>query len=134
MSGGSGCETDALGKDAFGFFRPVKNLLFLAVAPLEDKPLAWHAVCLAAYLAAVAGVFRLAWGFLGGWKPALLAAAVWGLSPTCVSTALWMSAANISLGIALSACAFHFHERAAAKPSGLAGQPFWFSGVGHVVL
>ncbi|MCB1131651.1 MAG: hypothetical protein KDN05_11010 [Verrucomicrobiae bacterium] len=103
--------------DAFQFFRPVKNALFKACLPLRDHLAAIHWIGLAAYLAAALGVLRIASICLKpGWA-ALLAAAVWALGPTCVSTAIWLSCANISIGIVFAAVVFHFHERAVARDS-----------------
>ena len=109
--------TQIFGPDAFNFFRPVKNAIFHIAAPLKDNLLAWHCIGLAAYLAATAGVYRIAFICLGTPRPAWLATFIWALSPTCVSTAIWLSCANISVGIAFAACVFHFHERWAARPS-----------------
>lgn len=103
--------------DAFQFFRPVKNALFKVCLPLRDHLAAIHWVGLVAYLAATLGVLRIASICLKpGWA-ALLAAAVWALSPTCVSTAIWLSCANISIGIVFAAVVFHSHERAMARNS-----------------
>lgn len=115
--------TEIFNPDVFQLYRPVKNLVFLSAAPFSENLAAWHCFGLAAYLAAAIGVFRIAEICLGSRRPALLAAAVWALSPTCVSTVLWLSCANISLGLAFAAGAFHFHELAATrrKPGWLAG-------------
>lgn len=100
-----------LGIDAFYFFRPVKNLIFLLAAPWDQELPMWHAVGLVAYWAATLGVYRIARVCLDSRGSALIAAAIWALSPACVSTALWLSCANISLGIAFAGGWFHFHER-----------------------
>ncbi|MBC8125774.1 MAG: hypothetical protein H8M99_01320 [Gloeobacteraceae cyanobacterium ES-bin-144] len=105
------------GPDGFNFFRPVKNAIFSIAAPLKDNLLAWHSIGLATYLAATIGVYRIAYICLGSTRPAWLAAFCWALSPSCVSTAIWLSCANISLGIAFAACVFHFHERWATRQS-----------------
>lgn len=103
--------------DVFGYYRPVKNALFMIAAPLKTNIVAWHWLGLAAYLGATVGVFRIASICLGCGRMALLATCFWALSPSCVSTAVWLSCANISIGIIFAACAFHFHERAAEKSS-----------------
>lgn len=115
--------------DVFGFYRPVKNALFLFAAPYQNNLVAWHWIGLVAYLAAIAGVYRIVFICLGSARPALLAACLWALSPTCVSTALWLSCANISIGIVFAAGVFHFHERWATKPSigPLAASLFFFA-------
>ena len=101
--------------DVFGYYRPVKNALFMLAAPLKTNLVAWHWIGLAAYLGATIGVFRIASICLGCGPSALLATCVWALSPTCVSTAVWLSCANISIGIIFAACLFHCHERFVEK-------------------
>ncbi len=103
--------TDVFQPDAFFFFRPVKNALFMWAAALEANMLAWHWIGLVAYLAATLGIYRITTVCLESKRAALLATAVWALSPTCASTAIWLSCANISLGIALGSGMFYCHER-----------------------
>ncbi|MES2922285.1 MAG: hypothetical protein V4819_12105 [Verrucomicrobiota bacterium] len=109
--------TGVFAPDVFGYYRPVKNALFMIAAPLKDNIVAWHWLGLAAYLGATAGVFRIASICFGGGRMALLATCFWALSPSCVSTVVWLSCANISVGIIFAACVFHFHERLAVKSS-----------------
>ena len=115
--------------DVFGYYRPVKNALFMIAAPLKTNLVAWHWLGLAAYLGATVGVFRIASICLGSGRLALLATCFWALSPSCVSTAVWLSCANISIGIIFTACMFHFHERLAVKPSigSLVASMFFFA-------
>lgn len=103
--------TDIFQPDAFYFFRPVKNALFMWAAALGANMLAWHWIGLVAYLAAAVGIYRIAAICLESKRAALVAMAVWALSPTAASTAIWLSCANISLGIAFAAGMFHSHER-----------------------
>lgn len=103
--------TDIFKPDAFSFYRPVKNAIFALVSPWRESLVRWHIVGLACFLLATAGVHRIATIVLGAGLPAWIATSVWALSPTCVSTILWLSCANISLGIAFAGLAFHFHER-----------------------
>ncbi len=114
--------------DIFGFYRPVKNALFLAISPLSGNLPAWHIVGICAYLAAAAGVYRISSICLPSKRAAWLAACIWAISPTCVSTAIWLSCANISIGIMFAAGVFHFHERWATRPSflSLAASLFFF--------
>ena len=109
--------TEVFDIDVFSYFRPVKNALFKLVVPLEDNLVAWHWVGLIAYLGATAGVFRIATICLGTGLAAWLATCFWALSPSCVSTAVWLSCANISIGIIFAACMFNFHERWAERSS-----------------
>ena len=103
--------TDVFQPDVFGFYRPVKNALFMAAAPLQKNLMAWHLIGLIAYLAAIVAVYRIASIFLGSRRAAWIACCLWALSPTCVSTGVWLSSANISIGLVFTACVFHFHER-----------------------
>lgn len=121
--------TEIFQPDAFSFFRPVKNLMFMLAAPLVKNLVAWHWIGLIAYLAATAGIYRIASICLGKGRPALLATAFWALSPSCVSTVIWVSCANISIGIAMAACVFHFHESWATTFSkrALIGSVFFYA-------
>lgn len=103
--------------DAFNFYRPFKNAIFMIAAPLEKNLPAWHWIGVVAYLAATAGIYRITSICLKSCNTALLATAIWALSPTCASTAIWLSCANISIGLVFAACMFHFHERLADRPS-----------------
>lgn len=109
--------TEVFKPDAFNFYRPVKNAVFMLAAPLEKNLPAWHWIGLAAYLAATVGIYRITSICLKSRGTALLATAVWALSPTCASTAIWLSCANISIGLVFAAGVFHFHERLADRPS-----------------
>lgn len=108
---------EVFGVDVFGLYRPVKNALFAFAAPFASYPLAWHFIGLTAYLGAIVGVFRIADICLQSRRAALLATCFWALSPSCVSTAIWLSSANISIGVIFAASLFHFHERWAERPS-----------------
>lgn len=109
--------TEVFSIDVFGYYRPVKNALFKLAAPFENHLVAWHWIGLIAYLGATVGVFRIATICLGTGLAAWLATCFWALSPSCVSTGVWLSCANISIGIIFGACMFHFHERWADRSS-----------------
>lgn len=109
--------TEVFNVDVFGYFRPAKNALFMAVAPLSKNLPAWHVVGLLIYLGATLGVYRIATICIGPGRPALLATLLWTLNPSSVSTAVWFSCSNISLGIICAAGLFHFHELWAERPS-----------------
>ena len=103
--------TEIFGPDVFMYYRPVKNALFMLAAPLEKNLLGWHMIGLISYLAAVIGVFRITSICFDSRITAWLATSLWALSPSCVSTAVWLSCANISLGVAFASLVFHFHEK-----------------------
>lgn len=102
---------DIFGPDAFGLFRPVKNLLFYLSG---EWPLpVWHGFNLGTFLFAVVGVHLLLRRILGnpGWG--LIGAALWATCPTQVSAAVWMTCFNLNLAVAVG-CAFlivHDHAR-----------------------
>ena len=109
--------TEIFGVDVFNYYRPVKNALFALAAPFATNLVAWHWIGLTAYLGATAGVLRIALICLKSRRAALMATCFWALSPSCVSTAIWVSCANISIGVIFAACLFQFHERWAERPS-----------------
>lgn len=102
-----------LGTDVFGLFRPVKNLLFLLFSHLST-----HGVRTCRYVGLAIGViafFPVKW-FFGrifglDWKSDV-AAAVWILSPTLVSSAAWLSGVNIMVMVAFASLALLFHDKA----------------------
>lgn len=101
------------GFDAFGLFRPVKNLLFLAFSRLEPLGLEWcHAIAIAIGIASFYAVFVLLRRVFGSEWKALAAAAAWILSPTLVSSAAWLSCLNIQVMAAFAALAIVFHDKA----------------------
>ena len=99
------------GPDAFGLFRPVKNLLFM----LFDWILPWGGVmpCRAVAIAVGALSFfpvrSLCRRVVAPWT-ALAVAAVWLLSPTLVSSVAWLSCLNIQVMVAFAALSVIFHD------------------------
>jgi len=107
-----GSGVGLFGVDAFGLFRPVKNLLFFLFAHLE--PFGMPAVRSAALAIGIATFFPVLAFFRRIWSDgyrALFAAAVWLLAPTLVSSVVWLSCVNIQLMCGLAAAAFVFHDR-----------------------
>lgn len=99
--------------DAFGLFRPVKNLLFrlfVAMSPLGVKScrLVGIAIGVASFFPVLALCRRV---FGNEWK-ATLAVTIWILSPTLVSSTAWMSGVNIQLMAAFSALSLVYHDAA----------------------
>ncbi len=112
----SGSWLALLGTDLYNFFRPVKNLLFAAynwlyyhggMVPVRIVPLAIGAFSAWA-------VFKLCCRLLANRGWALVATAIWLLSPTLVSSTVWLSASNILLMTGLAATAVISHDRACA--------------------
>jgi len=107
-----GYDIDLFGVDAFGLFRPVKNLLFLAFSALE--PFGMSAVRGFAIALGVATFFPVSAFFnrvFADRRVALLGAATWLLSPTLVSSVAWLSCVNIQLMCGFAAGAFVCHDR-----------------------
>ena len=107
-------STGALfGADVFGLFRPVKNLLFrlfVAMSPLGVD--ACRLVGIAIGIASFFPVLALCRRILGNEWKAILAASVWLLSPTLVSSAAWLSCVNIQLMTAFAALSMVGHDSA----------------------
>lgn len=111
-----------LGTDLYNFFRPVKNLMFVAYNWLYNHggmvPVRSLALVIGS-LSALA-VFKLCCRLLGSRGWALAATAIWLLSPTLVSSMAWLSASNILLMVGLAAAAICCHDRACtSEESGL---------------
>jgi len=82
--------------DCYGFFRPVKNLLFLIFLSLSpDNQAVWHLVILLIYLAATGLAVFLFSEILKDKMLALAAAVIWALAPTQISSFVWLSCGNI---------------------------------------
>lgn len=101
------------GQDAFGYFRPVKNLLWLLFSGLAPLGVEWfHVVAIAFGVLSFFPVLAFCRRISGsGWK-ALAAASVWLLSPTLVSSAAWLSCLNVQVMVSFAALSFVFHDKA----------------------
>jgi len=98
--------------DCYGYFRPVKNTLYYLLRdhPAEPTHL-WRLIVLGCYSFGMAGVYVLVRRFFGRWEWAFLATALWALSPTQVSTAIWMPCANLSLAVGLMSMALASYDK-----------------------
>jgi tetratricopeptide (TPR) repeat protein len=96
------------GCDAFGLFRPAKNVIFHVFAGLPVFQ--WHAINLAFFLASTVAVFSLLRRVLASAGWAFLATALWATCPTQTSAAVWMSCSNISLAVVLSCVCVFVHD------------------------
>ncbi|MFO1523031.1 MAG: hypothetical protein U1F77_15425 [Kiritimatiellia bacterium] len=99
------------GPDVFGYFRPVKNMLFHGIA-WNPQPVVAHTVNLLLFLAAAAGMSAVARRALGDGPAPAAAALAWVGSPLLVSSAVWFSSANIMAMAALLFGALLLHDRA----------------------
>jgi tetratricopeptide (TPR) repeat protein len=103
-----------VGTDLYHFFRPIKNLMFVAYNWLYSHGgiVPTRTMALAIGIFSACAVFKLCCRLLGdrGW--ALVATAIWLLSPTLVSSTAWLSASNILLMTGLAAAAITFHDLA----------------------
>lgn len=104
---------DCFGWDAYGLFRPVKNLIYYG---LDDISLFhWHALNLSIYLAAIQVVYLLLRRLLDSPVWAFAAVTLWATCPTQASTAIWMSCVNISFSIGFTCACVFFHDLSQAK-------------------
>lgn len=109
---GDGAWWRWLGPDAFGLFRPVKNLLFM----LFDWMLPWGGVVSCRAVAIAVGVLSFfpvrtfCRRIVGPWT-AIAVSAIWLLSPTLVSSVSWLSCLNIQVMAAFSALVLVFHDQ-----------------------
>lgn len=102
-----------LGTDKFQLFRPVKNLLFVAFSFLAPFGIRWcHFIGILIGALSFFPVRALCRRILGSEEKAVLAASVWLLSPTLVSSAAWLSCVNILVMVAFGAGAVVLHDSA----------------------
>jgi hypothetical protein len=87
------------GRDHFGHFRPLKNLLFWCLSrDMEQLPLVRGGLA-AIVLVSAALLQRLATTLFGGRWWGLMAATFWLLNPTTAGTVAWIAAANYPLAL-----------------------------------
>lgn len=110
----NGSWSSLLGTDLFHFFRPVKNLMFVFYNWLyyQGGMVPVRAVPIAIGVLSACAVFKLCCRLLADRKCALVATAIWLLSPTLVASCAWLSASNILLMTGLAAAALTFHDLA----------------------
>lgn len=101
------------GPDAFGLFRPVKNLLWAFFSFVSDFGVEWCRL-FAIGIGAISffPVRSLCRRIFQSEGKAIAAAALWLLSPTLVSSTAWLSGVNIQLMAAFSAAAIACHDSA----------------------
>lgn len=100
---------EALQRDCYDLYRPVKTLAFYMLYHLfPESPLHWHIAGLALFCVSTLLFYLLSKRLFKKTWMALAAAAIWALAPTQVSTYVWSSSINIqvmTLGV-LSALLF----------------------------
>ena len=101
------------GPDVFGYFRPVKNILWIAFACLAPFGIEWcHVLAISIGILSFFCVRSLCRRiFENEWK-ALAAAMAWLLSPTLVSSVAWLSGINIQTMVAFASLSIVFHDKA----------------------
>lgn len=105
-------------RDVFGFFRPLKNLLFLAFDRLSRHGMAPVRLFAATVVAlSAAGVYWLMFTIFRNSLWSWLALAFWLLSPTSVCAYKWLSAVNIAAMTGTAAAAAAMREKA-LEPGG----------------
>ncbi len=107
---------ELLTRDFYGFFRPVKNLLFLLFIPLAEHGMIWpRLIAVAVGLLAIGAVYQFSRQLWSAPAIALLATAVWALAPTLVSSTAWLSCVNIMLMTASACLGLTLHQWAATS-------------------
>ena len=100
------------GADSFALFRPIKNFLFLLFTLLAPYGVDYCRAC--AVLIGMASFFpvrQLCCRCFDDELKGGVAAAVWLLSPTLVSSVAWLSCLNIQIMVAFAAMAIVAHDR-----------------------
>ena len=103
-----------VGTDLYHFFRPVKNLMFVAYNWLyyQGGMVPVRTMALAIGIFSACAVYKLCCRLLADRNWALAATGIWLLAPTLVSSTVWLSASNILLMAGLAAAAVAFHDTA----------------------
>lgn len=100
---------DCFGKDAFGLFRPLKNIIYYVLSDVGIRN--WHLFNISIFLTAVIAVHVLLRRILQSAAWAFLATAFWATCPTQVSAALWLTCVNICLAVVFICACLYFHDR-----------------------
>ena len=112
------------GTDLYHFFRPVKNLMFAAYNWLSASGgmVGARSLAVAIGLGSAWCVYKLCCRLLANRGWALVATAIWLLSPTLVSCTAFLSASNILLMTGLGAAALTCHDLACETRQAAAGK------------
>ncbi|MGH7951491.1 MAG: tetratricopeptide repeat protein, partial [Limisphaerales bacterium] len=131
----SGSWSSLLGTDLYHFFRPVKNLLFAAYNWLyyHGGMVPVRTVALVIGLFSAWAVFKLCCRLLANRGWALVATAIWLLSPTLVASYVWLSASNILLMTGLAATALICHDLACESEELMTERPKLTGGIWSVL-
>lgn len=110
----TGSWLSLLGSDLYHFFRPIKNLMFAVYNWLYTHGgiVPVRVMAIAIGVLSASAVFKLCCRLLVDRRWAVVATAIWLLSPTLVSSTAWLSASNILLMTGLAAAALTFHDMA----------------------
>ena len=112
--------SQSLQPDCYGLFRPIKSAFYYLLRDsLAVSSFGAHLFGLSAFLIATVTVYFLTLTLFKSRTWAAAASAFWALAPTQASTILWLSCANISIGIALFCAALLFHIRHTSATAGL---------------
>lgn len=86
---------EIIGRDVFGFFRPVKNLQFFVLERNEFPLWVWHAANLGMFWVAAVSLYLMAARLARSSATGMGAALAWVISATCGTVAVWVSCFNI---------------------------------------
>ena len=101
------------GHDVFGYFRPIKNIVWMAFANLAPFGIEWcHVLAIAIGILSFFPILAFCRRMLGNEWKALAAATIWILAPTLVSSVAWLSCVNIRIMVSFAALTIVFHDKA----------------------
>ena len=104
--------TELFGKDVFGLFRPVKNLLFLILSCFDQNDISiFRLFCICIGILSFFPVLCFCRKVFKDYWFALVAASVWFLAPTLVSSCAWLSCVNIQIMSGIAALAICMHDK-----------------------
>lgn len=103
--------TQLLGKDVFGLFRPIKNVLFGILSLFDSSDVSlFRIICVGIGVISFFPALGFCCKVFENERKAIVCAAVWFLSPTLVSSVAWLSCVNIQIMVALAIYAVSLHD------------------------
>ena len=108
-----------LGPDCYGFFRPVKNVIFYTLSRFPHSvPVAGHVVSIVLFGLSIILAFFYFRRALGSEWWAFVASSIWALAPTQVAVVVWLSCANQLVMMCAAFGAMILYERSQATAAG----------------
>ena len=121
---------DAFKPDCYGLYRPVKTVVFYALAKLfPNDPLYWRLFGLTIFLVSTGLMYTLSRRLFSSTWFALVSAAIWAMAPTQVSTIAWCSSLNIQLMAMTSLAAILLFDQLQSKPRSVLESTLFVAGI-----